>query len=318
MLKHFDSNRRIKINTDANEFALTAIILQLQNNDHWHSIAFHSRKLKNSKRNYVTHDQKLLIIVNAFKIWRHYLKEAKYEIIVMCDHNNLKYFMTIKSLTKRQTHWAEFLISFEFKIKHRTDKRNSTNALSRRTDYKSIEKMTFVSLLRLVNMTLQKTKEAIIEMCHDLKIDDSSENTLTTLSTTIDHNENDENSSQFSSTLLKNIKRHSKQNQIMKIIVVNESNNFKMIDELIFHENNRIYVSKKVRLRVLKSFHDSSTTEHFERDKILTSLKRWFYWSKMNDFVKNYVKICDICMKTKLFKHFFHEELLSLSTSNRV
>ena len=317
LLKHFDSNRRIKINTDASEFVLTTIILQLQNNDYWHFISFHSRKLKNSKRNYVTHDQKLLVIVNAFKIWRHYLKKAKYEITVMCDHNNLKYFMTIKSFTKRQIHWTEFLISFEFKIKHRADKKNSTNAFSRKADYKSIEEMTFVSLLRLINITLKKTKKTIIEICHDLKIDDSNENTLITLSTTIDHNENDENLSEFSSTLLKNIKRHSKQNQIMKIIIINESNIFKMIDELIFHENNRIYVSKKVRLKMLKNFHDSSTAKHFERNKILKSIKKWFYWSKMNNFVKNYVKTCDICMKTKLFKHFFHDELLSLSTSNK-
>ena len=34
--------------------------------------------------------------------------------------------------------------------------------------------------------------------------------------------------------------------------------------------------------------------------------------------MKEYVKTCDTCIKIKLSKYFFHEELLSLSTSNRV
>ena len=46
LLKHFDSKRKIRVETNANEFALTVIILQLQNDEHWLSIAFHSRKLK--------------------------------------------------------------------------------------------------------------------------------------------------------------------------------------------------------------------------------------------------------------------------------
>lgn len=71
-------------------------------------------------------------------------------------------------------------------------------------------------------------------------------------------------------------------------------------------------------VRILKKFHDSSTTKHFEKNKTLTSLKKRFYWSHMRKLIENYVKTCDIYMKTKLFKRFSHEKLLSLSTSNKV
>ena len=103
-LKHFDSEKQIRLETNASEFEITTILTQLYKNTHFHSIAFHFKKLKQSERNYVIHDQKLLTIVNVFKVWKHYLKEFTHKIIVLCDHNNLKFFMSSKSLIKRQAH----------------------------------------------------------------------------------------------------------------------------------------------------------------------------------------------------------------------
>ena len=175
LLKHFDSDRRTRVNTNASEFALTIIILQLQDNDQWHSIAFHSRKLKEFERNYVIHDQELLTIVDAFKIWKHYLKKAKYEIMILCDHNNLKYFMTSKSLIRRQAHWTEFLISFDFKIQHRAEKKNSADESFRRSNYKTKKEIILILLLKLISMTLQEAREATIDMCHELTLCENDE-----------------------------------------------------------------------------------------------------------------------------------------------
>ena len=38
---------------------------------------------------YKTHNQKLLTIIETFKIWRHYLESCKYEVFVFTDNNNL-------------------------------------------------------------------------------------------------------------------------------------------------------------------------------------------------------------------------------------
>ena len=51
---------------------------------------------------YKTHDGKLLAIVKAFKIWRHYLEDCKHHVVVLTDHNNLRRFMNTKSLSSRQ------------------------------------------------------------------------------------------------------------------------------------------------------------------------------------------------------------------------
>jgi mevalonate pyrophosphate decarboxylase len=52
--------------------------------------------------NYETHDQELLIIVEYFKHWKHYLKKNYHMIKVFIDHNNLKNFMNVKTLNKQQ------------------------------------------------------------------------------------------------------------------------------------------------------------------------------------------------------------------------
>ena len=52
--------------------------------------------------NYDTYDKELLTIIEAFKIWWHYLEGLAYSIDVVTDYKNLEYFSTTKVLTLRQ------------------------------------------------------------------------------------------------------------------------------------------------------------------------------------------------------------------------
>lgn len=51
---------------------------------------------------YKIYNGKFLAIVEAFKTWRYYLEDYKYEILVLIDYNNLFYFIDAKSLSSRQ------------------------------------------------------------------------------------------------------------------------------------------------------------------------------------------------------------------------
>jgi hypothetical protein len=55
-------------------------------------IAYASRQLKDHEKNYPTHDLELAPIVDALKIWRHYLFRETIEIYT--DHKSLKYIFT--------------------------------------------------------------------------------------------------------------------------------------------------------------------------------------------------------------------------------
>jgi hypothetical protein len=102
ILTHFDSKFFIKMKTNAFDYEIVDIISQLQFDEQWRLVAFFSRKMIFAEMNYETHDQKLLIIVECFKHWRHYLKKNYHTMKVFIDHNNLKNFMNVKTLNERQ------------------------------------------------------------------------------------------------------------------------------------------------------------------------------------------------------------------------
>ena len=81
---------------------------------------------------YETHDAELLAIVEAFKNWRHYLEGYQYEVLVLTDHNNLRWFIDTKSLSYRLVRWAQELSRYHFRIDYRQGKANrAADTLSR-------------------------------------------------------------------------------------------------------------------------------------------------------------------------------------------
>jgi glutaredoxin-related protein len=102
ILTHFDSKFLIKLKTIAFDYEIVDIISQLQFDEQWRLVAFFSRKMIFAKMNYETHNQELLIIVECFKHWRHYLKKNYHTMKILIDHNNLKDFMNVKTLNERQ------------------------------------------------------------------------------------------------------------------------------------------------------------------------------------------------------------------------
>ena len=142
LLMHFNSQRKMQIKTNTSKIITEAILSQwilnkkflkikietvLNQKKVWHLIVFFFKKLESAESNYDTHDLKLLIIVWAFKHWKHYLKSNSHLIWVLINHVNLWYFFMMKKLNQKQTHWVEKLAVFNFYIKYQTDKRNLTN-----------------------------------------------------------------------------------------------------------------------------------------------------------------------------------------------
>ena len=101
VLRHFDPTRPLRVEMDASDKALGDILLQQDDEGHWHPIAYYSRKLIPAECNYEVHDKELLAIVDSFKQWRHYLEGVKHDILVLTDHHNLKQFMKTTRLSPR-------------------------------------------------------------------------------------------------------------------------------------------------------------------------------------------------------------------------
>ena len=127
-------------------------------------MTFWSRKMIFAEQNYEIYDQKLLIIIAAFKQWRHYLKSSFYSIEVLSDYNNLKRLMTKKELNLRQVRWAQILTIYDFEIFHCSNNKNSADDPSKRLDYKRISSLKITLLSTLQNkLTLSSNEKSLTQ-----------------------------------------------------------------------------------------------------------------------------------------------------------
>jgi len=123
------------VTTDASGFAIGAVLSQpTEDSNIDRPIAYESRKMTPAEMNYPTHEQELLAIIHALKIWRVYLQGNHFRIIT--DHASLRYLQTQPTLSRRQVRWMEFLQEYDFEIIYKPGKENVVaDALSRRPDF---------------------------------------------------------------------------------------------------------------------------------------------------------------------------------------
>ena len=118
ILTHFDAGQPICVEIDALDFAVAGILSQIQGDKQWHLVVFWSHKMQGVECHYETHDKELLVIVESFKRWHHYLEGSQFPVCILCDHANLHYFMITKEFNGRQICWAEKLTSYDFYIEY--------------------------------------------------------------------------------------------------------------------------------------------------------------------------------------------------------
>jgi hypothetical protein len=134
VLRHFDYERQIIVETDASDYVSAGVLSQYDDEGILHPVAFFSKKHTLAECNYEIYDKELMAIVRAFEEWQPELEGALHPIQVLSDHKNLEYFMSTKLLNHRQTRWAEYLSHFDFKIFYRPGKAGGKpDALTRRS-----------------------------------------------------------------------------------------------------------------------------------------------------------------------------------------
>jgi hypothetical protein len=93
-------------------------------------------KMVKAEINYEIDDKEMLVLVSAFKEWRHDLKGTAHTMRVFTDHKNLEYFTTTKIFNWSQACWAQEVAGYDFKILCRPGSANGKpDALSRHSEY---------------------------------------------------------------------------------------------------------------------------------------------------------------------------------------
>ena len=124
-----------KIECDASDFAIGAVLSQKQN-DIWKPIAFLSKSLSPAERNYEIWDKEMLSVITSLKEWRHFLLGSKQTFEIHNNHRNLEYFRQPQNLNPRQARWYLRLCDYDFTLLHKPGSTMAkADALSRRADH---------------------------------------------------------------------------------------------------------------------------------------------------------------------------------------
>jgi len=131
-----DLDKEFRVEADASNYATGGILSMKGSNELWRPVAFISKSLSDTERNYVIHDKEMLVVVRCLEAWRHFLEGVTTKFEIWTDHKNLEYFMKVQKLNRRQARWALYLSRFNFTLKHVPGSRmGKVDSLSRRPDW---------------------------------------------------------------------------------------------------------------------------------------------------------------------------------------
>ena len=137
MLAAQDLDKEIRVEADASDYAMGGVLLVKGEDRKWRPVAFISKSLNDTERNYEIYNKEMLAVIRCLEAWRHFLEGARTKFEIWTDHKNLEYFMTSQKLNRRQARWALFLSRFNFTLKHVPGtKMGKADGLSRRLDWR--------------------------------------------------------------------------------------------------------------------------------------------------------------------------------------
>jgi RNase H-like domain found in reverse transcriptase/Reverse transcriptase (RNA-dependent DNA polymerase)/Integrase zinc binding domain/Chromo (CHRromatin Organisation MOdifier) domain/Integrase core domain len=320
ILRHFDISQPAVVEVDASDQAEGGILSQVGEDGKLHPCAFYSRKFTPAELNYEIYDKELMSIVDGLNEWRHHLEGSGQQVKIYTDHKNLLWFTETKRYNRRQARWAEQLSRFDFTITYRPGKRQGKpDALSRRPDYgshkrgdgtKAHEEMKILKSSQFDRSYSEHATSgsAATSSAQSYHVDlESSPETLLTDQELANEIRAALPDDQNIGPYLESLRDGT---QPMDDLAKEYLQPFTMIDGIVLRDG-LVYVpnNDSIKLKILKSRHDSVTAGHPGQAKTLELVTRDYFWPNMRQFVNKYTRSCDTCSRTKVPKHKPHGPL---------
>ena len=136
VLAALDLDKEFRVEADASNYTTRGVLSMKGSDKLWRPVAFISKSLSDTERNYEIHNKEILVVVRCLEAWRYFLEGAMMKFEIWTDHKNLEYFMKAQKLNRRQARWALYLLRFNFMLKHVPgSKMEKVDSLSRRLDW---------------------------------------------------------------------------------------------------------------------------------------------------------------------------------------
>ena len=270
-----DVHRPFRLETDASDYAIGAVLSQQCEDEKWRPVGYISKSLSDAERNYPIHDKELLSVIRALEEWRHLLEGANHVVDIYNDHQNLTYFMQAQNLNRRQARWSLYLSRFNFVLHHRAGRSSGKpDALSRRVDLQQ-ERPDNQGQTLLPPSTLVRATGGVILQTQD-------------------------------TDFLSRVKKGTamiKESETEALKKGNGQDEDWKEGEGFMTYKGRVYVPQDSQLRhdIVQAHHDSPVAGHPGRWKTLDLVVRSYWWPGISRYISQYVKGCDKCNRTKTY-----------------
>jgi RNase H-like domain found in reverse transcriptase/Reverse transcriptase (RNA-dependent DNA polymerase)/Integrase zinc binding domain len=317
VLRHFNPELHIILETDVSDYAIAAILSQVNKNNEIRLVAFCSRSMHHAELNYDIHDKELLAVFDTFCTWCAYLKGPVHTVLVIMDHKNLEYFTSSKLLTRRQARWSKYLSSFNYLITYQPGQLGGKpDTLTRRPDVYPPERNKVYAVANPQNL------QTII---HDAKPLTSDSTLSTYLRATGNLNEH---LLDFNAIL---VLIHEGTHNDPFVTQVREQFKTATDDSLpptsfTFSEDSTLLLYKghiyapdyhDVCLTILCASHDHLLIGHPGIHKTIHLVTRKYYWPGLTKTVQSYIGSCVVCAHAKPSHHAAYSPLKFLSIAKR-
>ncbi|GFW73730.1 retrovirus-related Pol polyprotein from transposon 297 [Trichonephila clavipes] len=261
------NNREFKLFTDASGVGIGAVLQQNQK-----PIAFASRTLNKTERNYTVTERECLAVIWALNKFKTYFGPLPVKVIT--DHAALTKLTNGKNLSSRMIRWALKLSEFNIEWEHRPGVQNVVADLLSRNPVDSVEGSQ-ISCAALRALAINSREQFIKEQREDPE--------------------------------LRHIYRYLENpddGSVNATICESWSQDFKLINGLLFYAKYfsnlgelRVYIPGSLRKDIMKEFHDLPLAGHLGKRKTYLKLRDTCYFPFMRKYIFEYVSTCDRCQK---------------------
>lgn len=285
------------LDTDASNLGIGAVLSQEQNGIE-KVIAYYSRTLNNSEKNYCVTRKELLAVIDSIKSFHHYLYGRGF--VVRTDHISLKWLMSFKNLEGQLARWLERLQQYDFEIIYRKGQSHkNADGLSRRPCLEINCK--YCSKIELKDLIEKESKIARI--------------TLTINQINSEEWRKDQLEDPDVAIFVKG-KEEGRRPSWQEIAARDTSakvywsywDALMLKDDILYKKWEapnlksclyQIVVPRKRISSIIKEAHDSPSGGHFGVNKTLAKIRKRFYWATSKSDVEDWCRTCESCIAKK-------------------
>ena len=291
-----DFAKSFTLETDASIQGLGAILSQVQDDGLAHPLAYASRSLSQSERNYAITELETLAVVWAVTHFRYYLYGNK--VTVFTDHAAVKAVLGVPNLNGKHARWWSKVYGSgirEIDIVYRAGKHNShADALSRQPILLSPSEESCTGEVQVAQITSEDSDPTISTL---LKQGPA----VTVNAAYTDFA--DEQHKDISLQPIINYFEESKLPQDQKLAqkIVTEATLYTMSDGILYYVGRkqtdvpRVVVPRQLRGQIMEEYHGGSLAGHFSGPRLYKTLARRWWWEYMYRDAMNHASSCPYC-----------------------